>query len=198
MGNIIKISKKIKPFNKILKIEGDKSLSIRWALLASQANGKSRSINLLKSEDVLNTIRCLKKLGIKIKFNKNICEIDGMGLNGYRYKKGIVLDAGNSGTFGRLILGLLVHSKYKIKIKGDKSLSKRDFFRVTNPLKRFGAKFKTKSGKLPIIIKGTDNPKPISYIENKGSAQCKSSVIFGAMRTKGTTLIKAKKSSFFK
>tara|TARA_Y100000992_G_scaffold296410_1_gene258583 strand:- start:278 stop:1603 length:1326 start_codon:yes stop_codon:yes gene_type:complete len=194
MGNIIKISKKIKPFNKILKIEGDKSLSIRWALLASQANGKSRSINLLKSEDVLNTIRCLKKLGIKIKFNKNICEIDGMGLNGYRYKKGIVLDAGNSGTFGRLILGLLVHSKYKIKIKGDKSLSKRDFFRVTNPLKRFGAKFKTKSGKLPIIIKGTDNPKPISYVENKGSAQCKSAIMLAALNTDGQTIIKAKKS----
>ena len=42
-------------------------------------------------------------------------------------KKYLELDAGNSGTFGRLILGLLVHSKYKIKIKGDKSLSKEIF-----------------------------------------------------------------------
>ena len=47
MKNYVSI-KKIKPFNKILKIEGDKSLSIRWALLASQANGKSISYNLLK------------------------------------------------------------------------------------------------------------------------------------------------------
>ena len=37
MKNQISINKTIKPFNKILKIEGDKSLSIRWALLASQA-----------------------------------------------------------------------------------------------------------------------------------------------------------------
>ena len=36
--------------------------------------------------------------------------------------------------------------------------------------------------------------KPISYSENKGSAQCKSAVIFAGMRTNGTTLIKAKKS----
>ena len=59
---------KIKPFDKILEIEGDKSLSIRWALLASQANGKSTSYNLLKSEDVLNTLNCLKKLGLKGKY----------------------------------------------------------------------------------------------------------------------------------
>ena len=56
MKNNIIIKDIIKPYNKILEIEGDKSLSIRWALLASQAIGKSKSINLLKSEDVLNTL----------------------------------------------------------------------------------------------------------------------------------------------
>ena len=66
MKNSVVISKKIKSFNKTIKIEGDKSLSIRWALLASQASGKSRASNLLKSEDVMNTLSCLKKMGIKI------------------------------------------------------------------------------------------------------------------------------------
>ena len=56
MNKIIKISKLIKPYNKSLSIEGDKSLSIRWALLASQALGKSTSTNLLMSEDVLDTL----------------------------------------------------------------------------------------------------------------------------------------------
>ena len=53
MQNYLKIHKPIKSFNKTLKIEGDKSLSIRWALLASQAKGKSVAYNLLKSEDVI-------------------------------------------------------------------------------------------------------------------------------------------------
>ena len=66
MKNSVVISKKIKSFNKSIKIEGDKSLSIRWALLASQASGKSRAINLLKSEDVQNTLKCLKKIKKKI------------------------------------------------------------------------------------------------------------------------------------
>ena len=194
MKNVVKINNTIKDYNKTIQIEGDKSLSIRWALLSSQAKGKSKSRNLLKSEDVLNTLKCLKKLGVKVKLNKNTCEIISEGLNSFKYKKKTILNAGNSGTLGRLLLGLLIHSKSKIKMIGDKSLSKRDFKRVTKPLQIFGAKFKTHAGKLPIEIIGTIKPKPIKYFENKGSAQCKSSIMLAALNTDGTTVIKAKKS----
>ena len=111
MSNFVKISNKIKRFNKSLSIDGDKSLSIRWALLASQSNKKSKASNLLLSEDVINTLNCLKKLGIRVKISKNFCEIVGLGLNGFKYKRNVILNAGNSGTLGRLVLGLLVHSK---------------------------------------------------------------------------------------
>ena len=194
MNNSIRIFKPIKSFKKTVKIEGDKSLSIRWALLASQSLGKSKAFNLLKSEDVINTLKSLKKLGTKVKLYKDKCEIIGNGLNGFNYSKKVILNAGNSGTLGRLILGLLVHAKSEIKIFGDKSLSKRDFLRITNPLKMFGVKFKTNKGKLPISINGTNTPKPIRYFENKGSAQCKSSVMLAALNTPGITIIKAKKS----
>ena len=163
--------------------------------MASQAKGRSTSYNLLKSEDVISTLNCLKKLGIKIKLKKDKCEIFGNGLNSFSLKKkNIILDAGNSGTLARLLPGLLVHVEQKIKIKGDRSLSKRDFKRITKPLEKFGANFKTNNGKLPIIIKGTKFSKPIKYFEKKGSAQCKSSVMFAALNTKGVTRIKAKKS----
>ncbi len=194
MNNIFHLNKSIKPFNKKLIIEGDKSLSIRWALLASQAIGKSTAKNILKSDDVLSTLNCLKKLGVKIRLNKNTCTIHGLGINGYKYRKNITLNAGNSGTLGRLIIGLLIHSKYNIKIVGDKSLSKRDFSRVIKPLRKFGAKIVSNNGKLPVIIKGTIKPKPIKYIESKGSAQCKTSIMLASLNTKGTTFIKAKKS----
>tara|TARA_B100001778_G_C18568827_1_gene621479 strand:+ start:281 stop:1606 length:1326 start_codon:yes stop_codon:yes gene_type:complete len=192
--SFIKIKKKIKKFNKNLITVGDKSLSIRWALLASQSLYKSRSYNLLISEDVINTLSCLKKLGVKIKLTKKFCEIYGVGLNGFKYKKKLSLNAGNSGTLGRLIMGLLVHSKNNVELKGDRSLSKRDFLRVSEPLAKFGARFKTNFGKLPIVIKGTDDAMPISYHENKGSAQCKSAVMLAALNTNGETTIKAKKS----
>ena len=194
MTNLIKFNNANKSFNKTISIEGDKSLSIRWALIASQASGKSVASNLLKSEDVLNTLKSLNKLGIKSKFYKNKCILNGLGLNGFSCKNNVTLNAGNSGTFARLILGLLIHSKKKIKIIGDKSLSNRDFLRVIRPLEKFGAKFKSNNGKLPIIIEGTTNPKPIKFQELKGSAQCKSAVMLAALNTNGQTKIKAKKS----
>ena len=194
MSNFVKIKNKINNFNKSLSIDGDKSLSIRWALLSSQSLKKCRSSNLLLSEDVRSSLNCLQKLGVKIKISKKFCEIIGLGLNGFRYKNNTTLDAGNSGTLGRLILGLLVHSKKKVKLKGDKSLSKRDFLRVIKPLEKFGAKFDSNFGKLPIKIQGTNYPKPIKYNEIKGSAQCKSAVMLAALNTQGETIIKAKKS----
>ena len=195
MNNLFKINKKIKPFNKKITVTGDKSLSIRWVLLASQATGKSKAYNLLMSEDVIAAIESLKQLGIKVKIYKKHCEIFGNGINGFKYRKNLTINAGNSGTLGRLILGLLIKSPKKIKLVGDKSLSKRDFSRVTTPLKKFGAKFYyKKQNKLPLIILGSKSTKGISYLENKGSAQCKSSVMFAALNSLGTTLIKAKKS----
>tara|TARA_B100000795_G_scaffold53919_1_gene35331 strand:+ start:2614 stop:3942 length:1329 start_codon:yes stop_codon:yes gene_type:complete len=195
MARYLKINKKIVAFNKRIEVSGDKSLSIRWVLLASQATGKSKAFNLLMSEDVIAAINAIKKLGIKVKVYKNYCEIFGNGINGFKYKKNLIIDAKNSGTLGRLILGLLVKSPQKIKLIGDKSLSKRDFSRVTLPLEKFGAKFyyKTKN-KLPLLIHGSKSAKGINYIENRGSAQCKSSVMFAALNASGRTLIKAKKS----
>ena len=113
MSNFVKINNKLTRFNKKLSIDGDKSLSIRWALLSSQSIKKSKASNLLLSEDVISTLNCLKKLGVKIKISKKFCMIRGLGLNGFKYKENLILNAGNSGTLGRLILGLLVHSKKK-------------------------------------------------------------------------------------
>ncbi len=195
MPNTLTIKKKIHSFKKKILVSGDKSISIRWVLLSSLSKGLSTASNLLMSEDVMAAINAIKKLGIKSTIYKNKCKIYGKGLDGYKYRKNIVLDAKNSGTLGRLLLGFLINSPHPIKLIGDSSLSKRDFRRVTDPLTKFGAKFKLKKNKyLPLIMKGSKNLKPIKYFEKRGSAQCKSSVIFGGMRTNGTTIIKAKKS----
>ena len=195
MSNFVEIKNKVGEFEKTISVPGDKSLSIRWVLFASLAKGKSKAKNLLMSEDVIAAIKAIKKLGIKVIINKKECTIFGKGIEGYNYKKNLTINAQNSGTLGRLILGLLVNSTKPINLIGDKSLSQRDFSRVSEPLSKFGAKFKLKNNNfLPLEIYGSSNLKPIKYYEKKGSAQCKSSIIFAAMRTNGDTIIKAKKS----
>ena len=194
MKDHIKIINKIKPFNKKILVSGDKSLSIRCVLLASQAIGQSKISNLLESEDVISALKSIAKLGIKYRKVKNFYLIDGYGIDGYETRRKVKIDAGNSGTLARLILGLLVNSKNKITLTGDKSLSKRDFSRITKPLKNFGANLISKDKKLPVVILGSEFLRPINYLEDLGSAQCKSSVMLAAIKTPGITRIKAKKS----
>ncbi len=194
MANHVYIKKKISPYNKTIQVSSDKSLSIRTVLLATQAVGITKISNLLESEDVLNTLKTIKKLGIKFKKIKNFYHIHGFGLNGFTPKNNTVINAGNSGTLGRLILSLLIKTDKKIKLIGDKSLSRRDFYRVIKPLRLFGANIKSKKNSLPITIEGTEFIRPINYLENIGSAQIKTACCFAALNSPGTTFIRARKS----
>ncbi len=194
MKNYISIKNKLNNFNKKIQVSADKSISIRSVLLASQAVGTSKISNLLESEDVLNSLKTIKKLGVDYSKVGKIYKIKGYGLNSFNIKNNIVLNAGNSGTLARLILGLLVKSKSKIKLIGDKSLSKRDFSRVIKPLRLFGANIESKRNLLPIKIQGTNFLRPIKYQENIGSAQVKTCIIFSALNTPGITEINCKNS----
>ena len=62
----VSINKKISNFNKTIEVASDKSLSLRALMLASQCVGISKIKKLLESEDVLNCIKALKILGVKI------------------------------------------------------------------------------------------------------------------------------------
>ena len=137
MPNKIIFKKKIPNFYRKISIPGDKSISIRWVLFSSLSNGISKAKNLLLSEDVLAAIKAINKLGIKTKFSNYEYKIYGRGINGYKYKKNLTINAKNSGTLGRLILGLLINSPYEIKLIGDKSLSKRDFISFNVPFAKF-------------------------------------------------------------
>ena len=73
MPNKIILKNQISNFQKKILIPGDKSLSIRWVLISSLANGISKAENLLMSEDVIAAIQAINKLGIKSKIKKNFC-----------------------------------------------------------------------------------------------------------------------------
>ena len=192
------LNKKIKRFNKKIQIPGDKSCSIRSLLFASQCIGVSKIKNLLESEDVLDCINSLKKsLGIKIIRKNNFYLVYGNGLNSFRTKKKITkIYVGNSGTFARLLLGLLSTCPKKFYLYGDESMNRRDFTRAKIPLEKVGASFfPHKKKTLPLIIEGTNMPLAQKHIENRGSAQIKSLILLSALSTPGITTVEEKKIS---
>ena len=193
MKNQVQIDKIIKPFNKQITVPSDKSLSIRCILFSSIALGKSKIFNLLQSEDVTNSIKAIKKIGVRCINKKNYLEIYGVGINGFKIKNKTTINAGNSGTLARCILGLLSSSK-KNKINWRSKSFKKRFSRVIRPLNLFGVDIKSRNGILPLELNGSELLRPIRFLENRGSAQIKTCIILSAINTRGTTTIEAKKS----
>ncbi len=174
---------------------GDKSISHRILILAGQAVGKSQIDNLLEGEDVINTLKAMRQLGIQIKKKDNKYNVFGIPPGGLFHPKQTI-DFGNSGTGIRLISGLISTNNIEVKLIGDNSLSKRPMKRVTEHLSRVGATIKLKKNLFPPIkLKGTGNAVPLSFEILIPSAQIKSAIMLSALNTNGTVKIKEFKTT---
>ena len=171
-------------------LPGDKSISHRSLLLGALAVGETAVHGLLEGEDVLNTVKAIRKLGAQAKRNEaGIWHIHGVGIGGLR-EPGSVIDFGNSGTGARLLLGVLAGHPITAFITGDASLCSRPMSRVTDPLSGFGARFVTREGgRLPIAVTGATDPIPITYRLQVASAQVKSAVLLAGLNAPGYTTV---------
>ncbi len=172
-----------------LKIPGDKSISHRALIMSSMSVGRSEIINLLEADDIKSTIRILKLLGIKIVKKGNKWIVFGNGSNGFIQPKKI-LNAQNSGTTARTMIGAVSSNPISCTFNGDKSLNKRSMSRVTIYLEQLGAKIKlTNKDFLPLVIEGNQNLIPQKIVIEKPSAQIKTSLIFAGLNIKGKLTI---------
>ena len=167
---------------------GDKSISHRALLFSSLALGKSEISNLLHSEDVLNMVKALKLLGIKITKINNIFYVIGSGLTGFNIPNKHI-DCGNSGTLARILIGAIGGSEIFVTLTGDESLRTRPMNRVIKPLEKMGINFHSSNGLLPLIVYGTNEILPIKYNSPISSAQVKTSILLAGLNAKGTSEI---------
>ena len=171
-----------------VNIVGDKSISHRALILSSLASGKSILSNVLISGDTKATINIFKNLGVEInEISNNRLEIHGVGLNGLNESKE-PLNALNSGTTARLLIGLLSKQKFESDLIGSTQLNKRPMSRVIDPLINEGAKISGTGGSLPIKIQPSDYSFENIH-STKPSAQVKSSFLLASLYHKAPTTI---------
>jgi len=171
-------------------VPGDKSISHRALMLASQALGTTVVHGLLEGEDVLCTARALQQCGVPIeKRSDGSWMISGVGIHGL-HAPADILDMGNAGTAVRLMMGLLAPYPFTSHFTGDDSLRKRPMARVMTPLEQMGAQFDAREGgRLPIAMQGSTRLLPMSYTLPMASAQVKSAILLAALGTRGTTTV---------
>ena len=172
-----------------MHVPGDKSISHRVAMLAPIAHGRSCVSGFLESEDCLNTLNAMRKLGAEIRHENNNIIIEGRGAASLCSPES-VLDLGNSGTGMRLLAGLLSGLPVNAEMTGDASLCSRPMGRIRNPLAEMGADIKLlgKGGCAPIRIQG-GNLHPLEYKLPMASAQVKSAVLLAGLSADGETVV---------
>ncbi len=170
-------------------VPGDKSISHRALIFSALASGISRIEHLLIADDIMSTVRCLRMLGVDIGLEGFTAVIKGNGIGGLRESDDI-LNAGNSGTTARIMLGLLSTQDFFSVITGDGSLRARPMKRMTIPLLAMGATLdgKEHANYLPIAVRG-GRLKGIDYKMPVSSAQVKTGLIVASMNAKGTMTI---------
>ena len=166
----------------------DKSIAHRSALLAALGNGRSQIVNYPDSADPQSTLSCLRQLGVTIEESDELLFVEGVGLHGLRAPD-TELDCGNSGTTMRLLAGILAGQSFDSVLTGDASLSVRPMGRIADPLNEMGARVTLTEGHAPVMIKGGQSLKGITYPLPMPSAQVKSCVLLAGLYAQGETTV---------
>ena len=178
-----------------LVIPADKSISHRSIMFGAISKGTTIVNNFLKAEDCLSTIAVFKQLGVRITEKNEQIMIEGKGFEGLTAPSSR-LDAGNSGTTMRLVLGILAGCPFTSEIAGDASLNRRPMERVMKPLREMGADLQgTAEDEFPPLKVTGNTLHGIEYHMPIASAQGKSAILFAALQAEGTTKIIEKEQS---
>ncbi|MGB4436852.1 MAG: 3-phosphoshikimate 1-carboxyvinyltransferase, partial [Acetomicrobium sp.] len=201
----------IRPVNGIrgeINVPGDKSISHRAAILGALSKEGITVGNFSTGEDCKTTLTCLKALGCEITKSdyksgeKDLTDLDHLRSDavGFENKvtikapKGLrepknILDAGNSGTTARLLLGLIsgIPNLFAV-IDGDESLKGRPMGRVTGPLISMGAKIDGRDfgNRLPLSVRGK-KLNGGTHVLQVASAQVKTAILFAGLNGQGPT-----------
>jgi len=174
-----------------IRIPGDKSISHRALMLGAIASGETIVEGLLLGEDPRSTAKCFSLMGAKIsELNTELVRVQGFGSNSLQEPVDI-LDAGNSGTTMRLMMGILAsHPGRFFTVTGDGSLRSRPMSRVVKPLLLMGAQIwgRQSNSLAPLAILG-QQLKPIHYHSPIASAQVKSCILLAGLMTEGETTV---------
>lgn len=171
-----------------IKVAGDKSITHRAIIFSSLSKGTTKIHEPLLGADCISTLEIFKQFGVKSELSKDCLIITSPGLESFCYDQSI-LDAGNSGTTARLLMGVLSNLPATLTLIGDESLSKRPMKRVTLPLSQMGANITLENdATLPATITGHQLT-GISYELPVASAQVKSAIMLAGMLAQGVTTI---------
>jgi 3-phosphoshikimate 1-carboxyvinyltransferase len=168
-----------------VRVPGDKSISHRALMLAAFASGRSVVEGPNRGADVLATRDAIVAMGARVDDRDSKIVVDGGDLHNPTQ----AIDAHNSGTTARLLLGACAGHGLDARFDGDASLRRRPMERVARYLRAIGANVEMSDGKLPGSVRGVVAPPGGDFVLDIPSAQLKSAILLANLGATGTVRI---------
>ena len=180
-----------RPLRGTARVPGDKSISHRALILSGLAAGRSTIAGSNRGADVTATARIMGALGVTIARGEaeGQVNVESSGRRSLREPEGI-LDAGNSGTTLRTMLGVCAGIDGLCVVTGDESLRTRPMLRVVSPLRQMGAAIdgRAQGDLAPLAVRGGDLT-GIDFESAIASAQVKTGVLLAGLAASGRTSV---------
>lgn len=166
--------KPIKNFTRLFQPPADKSIMQRAIILGFLAGGIKIN-NPSFCQDAISSLDCIKELGADC-----YMESGSLIIKGGKESKAKILNAGNSATALRLLLGLALGKGLEVTITGDKSLQNRSLKDTLEALQKMGARFESNGCHAPIKVLPSRISGSTIYID-RPSAQIKSALMIAGL-----------------
>ena len=175
------------PLRGALRVPGDKSISHRALILGAMSHGRCGVRGIAPGADVVSTADALRTLGIEV-FPEEHGTVAVQG-GGWHMTAQADIDAGNSGTTMRLVVGAVAGRPGPCIMRGDASLSRRPMDRIAEPLRAMGARLDLTGGRFaPFTVWGGELH-GIEYRLPVASAQVKGAVLLAGLQAEGATAV---------
>ncbi|HME51913.1 MAG TPA: 3-phosphoshikimate 1-carboxyvinyltransferase [Candidatus Lokiarchaeia archaeon] len=194
--SFIKIPVLDRPFDKVIRIPGSKSITNRALLIAALASGTTTLKNVLFSDDTEYMINALSMLGIGMDIDRVQNEITVQGKEGILENPGEPIFIGNSGTCARFLTTAVTLGEGDFVIDGNERMRQRPIQDLVDGLKGLGVDIETEndSGCPPLLVHASGLHGGVTNVSGATSSQYLSSILLSAPYASGpiTILINGK------
>jgi 3-phosphoshikimate 1-carboxyvinyltransferase len=145
-----------KPINKTFFLPSSKSYLNRLLILAALDTNKNQIFNYSPSQDVIDLINALKRIGVEIEVKNDSLVISNSFPRCEKLGEQVIsLELGEGGTTSRFLMALLCLGKNSYRLNVCGKLNERPFEDLLLILKQLGASIESVGEKLfPLILRG--------------------------------------------
>ncbi|MDP9455518.1 MAG: 3-phosphoshikimate 1-carboxyvinyltransferase [Actinobacteria bacterium] len=170
------------PVDATVRVPGSKSVTNRALIVAALAEGRSRIVNPLFSDDSYWLMDALVRLGFSVRADREAGEVEIGGLGGRIPNGDVDVFVGNAGTVARFLPPALALGAGPYRLDGVPRMRERPVGDLVDALRGLGAavRYAEEEGRFPLIVGGGGLPGGSARVAGSKSSQFLSGLLMAA------------------